>query len=119
MEMALKSDRVPGEAALTTKQDQQTAAIRDALAQQAGAMTLADIEAAVGVGIPRRTLIRRLAAMVEQGLIAKSGVSRGVRYTAVVPTPAVPRASSPSAQADMFVPLSKEGGQISRLILVR
>ena len=86
---------MPGGVTLTTKQDEQIEAIRNALAQQAGAMALADIEAAIGMG--RRTLIRRLATMVELGLITKSGVSRGVRYgLAPTSSPVTPAPTQPT-----------------------
>ena len=105
---------VSGGVTLTTKQDEQIEAIRTALAQQAGPVTLAEVEAASGIG--RRTLIRRLATMVELGLITKSGVSRGVRYgLAPTSSPVTPAPTQP----DLFVPLSKEGGQISRLVARR
>lgn len=103
---------------LTTKQTQQTEAIRAALAQQPDGLSLEQVATAIGIDIPRRTLIRRLAAMVEQGSIEKSGLSRAARYQLKSLSPPVgSTAAQHTKQPDMFVPLSKAGSEISRLVI--
>ncbi len=90
------------------------------MALQRGGASLEEVEAALEVEIPRRTLLRRLASMVEQGLIEKSGASRAARYHVACAAP-VARSGTPAraTQPDMFVPLSKAGGEISRLVIRR
>jgi hypothetical protein len=64
--------------------------------------------------------MRRLASMIEQGLVIKSGASRAARYQLVEADQAAHSQSSPqAAQPDLFVPLSKAGGEISRLVVRR
>lgn len=118
-EVAL-NEQVPEETALTAKQDQETDAIRNALALRQGGASLDEIEAALAITIPRRTLMRRLAAMAGQGIITKSGSSRAARYHLIRSERDEPRSPEPrAAQSDMFVPLSKAGGEISRAIAKR
>jgi len=75
--------------------------------------SLSEIEAKAE--IPRRTLVRRLAGMVEAGIIVKSGARRGVRYH----RPGMPpqeATDNKKVQPDLFVPLSKAGGEVFRLV---
>ena len=75
--------------------------------------SLSEIEAKAE--IPRRTLVRRLAEMVEAGIIVKSGARRGVRYH----RPGMPpqeATDNKKVQPDLFVPLSKAGGEVFRLV---
>jgi hypothetical protein len=84
------------------------------------AASLEDIAASLATDIPRRTLMRRLASMIEQGLVTKSGASRSARYQLGEVHQAAHGKSSPqTAQPDLIVPLSKAGAEISRLIVRR
>ncbi len=96
--------------------DAQLEAIAQVVAAADGLLA-EEIEARCGLGLNRRTLLRRLDALLEQGRITKAERGRATRYHAAVRTPAEPaRAAKIPAQADMFVPLSREGSKILRLV---
>ncbi len=75
---------------------------------------------------PRRTLQRRLALLVERGLLRVSGLGRATRYflradsvaeptgeNAFVPPPALPaEATKPAAEGEVYVPLSEGGAAV-------
>lgn len=76
-----------------------------------------EIEARSGIGLNRRTLQRRLDALLEQGRITKAERGRATRYHAAVKGSAEPaRQVRLPAQADMFVPLSRSGSEILRFV---
>jgi fido (protein-threonine AMPylation protein) len=76
----------------------------------AGGLLAEEIEARADLGLNRRTLQRRLDALLEQGRISKAGGGRATRYRAAAVAPAE------APQADMFVPLSRTGSEIMRLV---
>ena len=112
--------RVTRRQSLAAKQEQQIEAIKAVLEQRADGASLEQIEAAVSVAMSRRTLIRRLANMVEQGLVEKSGASRAARYR-LPATPLIVQRSSETTvtQSAPVVPLSKAAGEILRLVSQR
>lgn len=59
---------------------------------------------AAGLGISRNTLLRRLAEMVESGVLKKSGATQSARYQLAAPPPA--------AVNDIVVPLSETGREL-------
>jgi Fic family protein len=73
-----------------------------------------EIEHRSALGLNRRTLQRRLDTLIEQGRITKADRGRATRYRAAVRAPTQP-AQLP-VQADMFVPLSRAGSEILRLV---
>lgn len=91
------------------------------LARHPDGASLEVIQDEAALPASERTLIRRLASMVERGIASKSGGSRAARYSlvkgaapaaaAVVETPA----SVPSP-ADTVIPLSKAGSEIVKLV---
>ena len=99
------------------KQDQQAEALSAALAGFPEGASLEQIEAAARLPVSRRTLIRRLADMVERRAVVKTGTSRAARYRLAgnAPQPAAVPARTP-AQPDLFVPLSKAGSDVLRLV---
>lgn len=100
--------------------DQQIEAIRDALAKHPEGASLDQIAAAVGAAIPRRTLIRRLARMVESGGVEKSGVSRAARYRLPGTTPVEQAgAAFRPAEPDLIVKLSRAGAEVLQQVARR
>ena len=96
----------------TPKTGQDYDAIRQVLADRSGPMALDAIETVLVPVIARRTLIRRLAAMVESGVLIKSGTSRAARYgLAGAETEPNVAALSPSV-----MPLSKASSEIRKLV---
>jgi hypothetical protein len=79
--------------------------------------SLEQIEAAIELPVSRRTLIRRLADMVERGVAVKSGTSRAARYRAAG-GPAMRPSGRPiePTQPELFVSLSKAGAEVLRLV---
>ncbi len=72
-------------------------------------MTSAEIENALGTGIPLRTLQYRLKRLVDDGRLIREGDGRWARYR----TPeAAPIAAQPEAAAEAAVALSPEGEEI-------
>jgi predicted nucleotidyltransferase len=55
-------------------------AIYEAVARQPGGASLDEISRSVDLDLPRRTLQRRLAGLVEQGRLLSEGAGRGCRY---------------------------------------
>ncbi len=103
----------------STKTDRDIAAIIQAL-QPFGSdgASLEQVIANAGLTISERTIMRRLATMVDRGLITKTGRSRSTRYTLVDSQnePAEPQTRPPTIQPDLFVPLSKAGGDVLRQV---
>jgi len=93
--------------------DAQLQAIEQVIAAADGLLA-EEIEARSALGLNRRTLQRRLDTLIEQGRISKADRGRATRYRSAVSTPAQP-AQRPT-QADMFVPLSRAGSEVLRLV---
>jgi DNA-binding Lrp family transcriptional regulator len=88
------------------------------LAEFREAAALEEIEASLAwqaTRLSRRTLIRRLAEMVERGTVLKSGVSRSARYRMVAGNARRPGLREPE-QAEVIVPLSEGGSDVLRLV---
>lgn len=62
-------------------------------------------------GVPRRTLQRRLAQLVDQGRLRVQGVRRSVRYLPADPT----QATAPIA-TETYIPVSPEGEEIKAYV---
>lgn len=82
-------------------------------------LMIEEIEAAAGFDLNRRTLQRRLDALIDAERIIMTGRGRGTRYGAPVQIarerpPA--QKTAPPVQADMFVPLSRAGSEILRIV---
>jgi fido (protein-threonine AMPylation protein) len=91
---------------------QQLDILRELLAESAEGLSLDEIASQSNLGLDRRTLQRRLERLAGAGEIAVTGKSRAIRYgaaRAVIP-------SSAPAQPDMFVPISKAGAEVLRLV---
>lgn len=93
--------------------ENQLTALRAALEGQPRSLLIDEIEAAAGLGLDRRTMQRRLEDLVQRGDVVTEGKKRGTRYRLAA---AGAPAATPAAQRDFFVPLSKAGGDILRLV---
>ncbi len=93
--------------------DAQLRAIEQVLAAADG-LLVEEVEARAGLKLNRRTLQRRLDTLIEQDRITRADRGRATRYHAAAPLPT--KSSPPAVQADMFVPLSRAGSEILRLV---
>jgi Fic/DOC family len=78
-----------------------------------GGLSLAQISRESNMSMTRRTLIRRLNALVESGDIRKTGVGRGAKYFGIshaAPEPTLPK------QTELFMPLSKASSAIIKQV---
>ncbi len=85
------------------------------IARHPDGIGLGGLLAALGGVIPRRTLQRRLAALVEQRRLATSGEGRGLRYRLAPIAGNVTALTEPdvvAATAESYIPLSPEGEEI-------
>jgi hypothetical protein len=91
---------------------QQLDALRELLAPAADGLSIDEVSTALNLNLDRRTLLRRLKALADAGDIVLSGKGRATRYVFLRPgiSSAGPR------QPDLFVPVSKSGGRVLRLI---
>src|SRR5688572_5545119 len=104
--MAMSDNLIDRMAVMARRQDQDFEALRAAIARFPDGASLEQINEAAALPISTRTLIRRLADMVERGDLRKNGNSRAARYFPVGQVAA--EVSSPkAAQKDMFVPVGK------------
>jgi Fic family protein len=95
--------------------EEQLIALRAVIERQSGSLLINDIEAAAGLALDRRTMQRRLEELIRRGHAMSEGKKRGTRYRrAASIEPAV--APAAPAQRDLFVPLSKAGGELLRLV---
>jgi fido (protein-threonine AMPylation protein) len=95
------------------------AALQNALAHFPAGASLEQVKGAAALPVSERTVIRRLAQMIEDGLVLKHGASRAARYVlATPPWPPGLAEDTPSSltQRDMLVPVSPAGGEILRLV---
>ena len=97
---------------MASRRDQDFQTLQAVLSHFPNGASLEQIETAAGLPISTRTLIRRLAEMVDRGLVRKTGESRAARYFST----AGAEYKAPPVQRDLFVPLSKAGGEVLRLI---
>jgi len=98
------------------RQDTDFATLRAAIAQFPEGASLDQVKDTAALPVSERTLIRRLGQMADKGLIRKSGESRAARYF-IEGTEAVKPIEVPAAaQPDLFVPVSKAGSEILRLV---
>jgi Fic/DOC family len=113
----VKDPFAPSKTMVTRKQEQEHL---DAIERVVGGFpdgaTVDEIEAQAALPISRRTLQRRLAALVDAGRIKPEGQTRSLRYRLAVGVTPVPVAQPTAAakQRDMFVPLSKAGSALLR-----
>jgi hypothetical protein len=100
-----------------TRRQQDIETLRRVIASFPEGASLAQIEAAADLAISRRTLIRRLAELVAAKEIRKSGTHRAARYTLPSIAPELAPTPKPTpSQSDFFVPLSKPGAEVLRLV---
>lgn len=74
---------------------------------------------ALGAAIPRRSLQRRLRALVEQQRVVTAGAGRALKYRAPAVTAAGARVVPPAAvqtTADTYLPLSAEGLEVKAYV---
>ncbi len=80
----------------------------------AGGLLAEEIEARSGLDLTRRTLQRRLDTLIEHGRITKAERGRATRYHSGAAAP--PQPDQSPVQPDVFVPLSRAGSEILRLV---
>ncbi|HEX5054927.1 MAG TPA: Fic family protein [Gammaproteobacteria bacterium] len=80
--------------------------------------SLEEIRAALQIRLPRRTLQRRLARLVEDKRLNVSGTGRGSRYRAVIEAKLDARLGELSAQfqIETYIPVSPEGEAIKQAV---
>ncbi|MEK6592446.1 MAG: Fic family protein [Pseudomonadota bacterium] len=93
--------------------------VLQAVARSPEGASIEDIGAALKGRLPRRTLQRRLALLVEKGRLTVEGRARGSRYrlsgttgTAHIVLPAI----TLEARGESYVPISPEAGTIKRAV---
>lgn len=94
-------------------------AVAGAITRQGGAASMDDIAAALPMELPRRTLQRRVATLVEQGRLAAEGLARGRRYRSVdrqtptlQPASSTPRQGVSQPAIEQYLPLTSEAQAI-------
>ena len=96
------------------RKDQDFAVLRAVLARFPNGASLEQIVAEAALPVSERTLIRRLAEMIEGNLLRKSGESRAARYLLL--DPGNPPILPPCAQLALFIPVSKQGAKVQTYI---
>jgi Fic/DOC family len=91
----------------------QLTVLADFVARSKAPLKIDEIAAQITLDLDRRTLQRRLDALVRDGRLIRTGQSSATRYAASPGQLSVIPARSP-VQQDMFVPLSKAGAEIMR-----
>ena len=97
-------------------------AVLQAVARIPGGASIEEISGALEISLPRRTLQRRLASLVEQNRLMLAGHGRGSRYQ--LPTREIEvRASTGrvtvkgrDAQVEIYIPVSPEGKDIKQAV---
>ncbi|NOT70782.1 MAG: Fic family protein [Hyphomicrobium sp.] len=92
------------------------AALERVIAAFAASATIDEIAAAAKLPISRRTLQRRLAALVEQGRIVSEGQTRALRYRVTTLPAEVKPQPPPEPQVADAVPLSPPALEIRQLV---
>ena len=82
-----------------------------------GALTDEIVEA-MPVGLSRRTLLRRLNNLLEEGRLVRSGKGRATRYRSRVVTETIVEhlKAGSSVHGERYVPVSEEGTEIRHLV---
>lgn len=89
--------------------------IAEAIGAHAGGVGVDTLLMALGGGMPRRTLQRRLAQLVDAQTIRVVGAGRATRYQRVLQLPAAELAAEPAAgypASAPYIPTSPEGAEI-------
>lgn len=90
--------------------------IVDVIAQYPEGIGMEELVRVMDTGMPRRTLQRRLAALLEQKLIVSEGVGRGLRYRYLSQINGVITTGQASGSSqltvEMYIPISTEGEEI-------
>lgn len=97
-------------------------AVLQAVARFPEGAALEDIGAVMAIALPRRTLQRRLALLVEQGRLSMAGRGRGSRYG--IPAKAVKAGPSPgnitvkgyAPDVEIYIPVSAEGQSVKQAV---
>lgn len=92
------------------------AALERVIAAFAKSATIDEIAAAAKLPVSRRTLQRRLAALVALGRIVSEGQTRALRYRATTPTVTPPPVTPNRPRDTSVVPLSPPGAEILQLV---
>ena len=95
--------------------------IVNTVARLSGGGSVDAVQGALEIGIGRRTLQRRLAALVARGRLLRTGRGRGIRYRVPSEDADASRVlhsaeDRDAASADYHIPLSAEGVAISRSV---
>jgi Fic/DOC family protein len=110
------SDRMAAMA--TARQEADYSALQDVLARFPGGASLEQVKKAASLPVSERTLIRRLAQMIQDGLVRKEGETRAARYFLVGGAGAATSVPPAPSQPQMFVPVSKAGAEILRQVIL-
>lgn len=103
---------------MTGQQDiaEQLKALEAVIAAAGEGLPIEEIEARAALGLNRRTLQRRLDALIDKDRISKAARGRATRYSAGPQTEAPLSPTTASVQPDMFVPLSRAGSEFLRIV---
>lgn len=103
---------------MATKKDiaDQLSALRAEVSNATEALSIDQIEASVQLGVDRRTLQRRLEALIKNGQVTKTGKGPATRYFIGATLPPPTNTTAATVQPDFFVPVSKAGGEILKLV---
>lgn len=77
-------------------------------------LVIEEVEDRADLDLDRRTLQRRLEALIEERRATSSGKGRATRYSALAGSATQEQPAPQPAQRDLFVPVSKAGGEILR-----
>ena len=96
-------------------------AVLQAVARFSGGASLEDIRGALAANLPRRTLQRRLALLVEQKRLTVEGRGRGSRYKISIgievhPLPGRLTIKGHAPQVEIYIPISPEAEVIKQAI---
>jgi Fic family protein len=99
---------------MATRKDitEQLSKLRELFASVANGLSIEDVATRSNLNLDRRTFLRRLQTLLDAGDIVTSGKGRATRYASVRGE----TSSATPAQADLFVPVSKGGGEAFRLV---
>ena len=100
----------------TVRQAAEIAALHHALDDFPTAPRSGSSPRAAALPVSQRTLIRRLAQMVEDGMVRKEGESRAARYLLIAPMGFHEDAPPPPAQHEMPGLVGKAGEEVLRLV---
>ncbi|WP_199417127.1 Fic family protein [Chitinophaga silvatica] len=102
--------------------DQEIEVIRKVLGKFKDGVSIEIIEKETGLDLGRRTLLRRLDKLVEQGIVTTSGRTRAMVYS-LAKVPTQPAEVKEKQEDDNIIPISEEGQEIltavSRPLAVR